>query len=489
MSTERQRSRLLEATFAVVAEEGYREMTVGRVAARASLSRRTFYELFSDREDCFLYAFDYALDVLVERARPAFESEREWVAGVRAGLAALLECLDREPALRRLVFVEALAAGPRVLARRTEVLEALAAVVDGGRARGRAPQGLPSLVAEGVVGAVFGVIHARIFQRRPEPLAELLDSLMATIVLPYRGSAAAAGELARATATAARELEPAASQGRGVAGGSQTHGPAGSQTHGPAGSQTHGPAGSQTHGPADPSPGSTVRVPWDASVPSVRGVSGRPLGSSLPADFRLTVRTQMALTAIARLNGAGVNPTNRTVSEEIGVNGRGQVSYLMARLRSQGLIEDTGGRGRGAPKAWRLTRHGEAVLDAHRGGRASSRTGAREIVRGGKLAPKRGRRVRSAPARPASAGFRLTVRTQLVLTAVAENVGASNREIAAAAGIRDQGQISKLLARLADRGLVHNAAHATAGFPKAWRLTPSGEALLHATRTVSERAA
>jgi AcrR family transcriptional regulator len=88
MSTERQHSRLLEATFAVVAEEGYREMTVGRVAARASLSRRTFYELFSDREDCFLYAFDYALDVLVERARPAFESEREWVASVRSSRPA-----------------------------------------------------------------------------------------------------------------------------------------------------------------------------------------------------------------------------------------------------------------------------------------------------------------------------------------------------------------------------------------------------------------
>ena len=64
-----------------------------------------------------------------------------------------------------------------------------------------------------------------------------------------------------------------------------------------------------------------------------------------------------------------------------------------------------------------------------------------------------------------------------------------NREIAEAAGIRDQGQISKLLARLQDRGLVHNSAHASAGFAKAWQLTPSGEALLHATPTHSERAA
>ena len=59
---------------------------------------------------------------------------------MRAALAALLRALDREPAVRRLVFVEALAAGPRVLARRARVLEGLAVVVDGGRANAKAPR-------------------------------------------------------------------------------------------------------------------------------------------------------------------------------------------------------------------------------------------------------------------------------------------------------------------------------------------------------------
>ena len=53
----------------------------------------------------------------------AWEGEREWAARVRAALGALLQILDEEPALRTLVFVEALGAGPRVLARRAEVLE------------------------------------------------------------------------------------------------------------------------------------------------------------------------------------------------------------------------------------------------------------------------------------------------------------------------------------------------------------------------------
>ncbi|HEY3865677.1 MAG TPA: TetR/AcrR family transcriptional regulator [Solirubrobacteraceae bacterium] len=190
-----QRGRLLSATFALIGEAGFEGMNARRVSERAGVSNRTFYEFFSDREDCFLAAFNYAFDGLELEARAGWESQLGWTARVRAALSALLVALDREPAVRRLVFVEALAAGPRVLASRARVLESLAGVVDGGRANTKAPRRLPPLVAEGVVGGAFGVIHARLLELRPEPLVELLGSLMAMIVLPYRGSTAAAGEI------------------------------------------------------------------------------------------------------------------------------------------------------------------------------------------------------------------------------------------------------------------------------------------------------
>jgi DNA-binding MarR family transcriptional regulator len=199
----------------------------------------------------------------------------------------------------------------------------------------------------------------------------------------------------------------------------------------------------------------------------------------------------------------------------MGVADQGQVSRLMMRLQEQGLVENARGHTKGLEKAWCLTAHGEAVLDAHRGGQAP-RTDGGMSVGGGKLAAKRGRPHQDGKAGPGfltadkpatfpaegldlrgwpgetfriPRRFRLTVRTHLVLTAVAEHAGASNREIAGAAGVKDEGQISKLLARLQDRGLIHNTARATAGFPKAWQLTPQGEALLHASRPLSERAA
>ena len=137
------RGRLLSATFALVGERGYEGVTARSVSERAGVSNRTFYECFSDREDCFLAAFNHAVDGLELGGRVRVGSRSSgWTARVRAALAALLRTLDREPAVRRLVFVEALAAGPRVLARRASVLEGLAGVVDQGRANAQAPAGV-----------------------------------------------------------------------------------------------------------------------------------------------------------------------------------------------------------------------------------------------------------------------------------------------------------------------------------------------------------
>ena len=124
--SELQRARLLDATFAVVAEQGYRGMAVRAVAERAGVSSKTFYDLFSDREDCFLAAFDHGVEQLAAHARPAFERERDWVAGIRAGLGVLLSSLDGEPALRQAGVRGGVGAGPRVLARRAQVLGQLA---------------------------------------------------------------------------------------------------------------------------------------------------------------------------------------------------------------------------------------------------------------------------------------------------------------------------------------------------------------------------
>jgi AcrR family transcriptional regulator/DNA-binding MarR family transcriptional regulator len=303
--TELQRARLLDAAFAVVSEDGYRRMTARRVSGRAGVSNKTFYDLFSDREDCFLAAFDHAVDEIAAVVIPAYEGEKEWATRIRAGLGALLGFLERESALRRLVFVEALGAGSRVLERRAQVLEVLQGAVDQGRASAKAVRGLPPLTAEGVVGAAFGVIHARLLESHPEPLTGLLGSLMAMIVLPYRGHAAAAGELTRPA-----PKPPVALAGRERLGA-----------------------------PLTPVGVGRARIP-----------------------FRLTVRTHRVLAAIAELTARGADPNNREVSDAAGVTDQGQISKLLARLEGHGLLLNTGGHTQGIARAWHLTPRGEEIV-------------------------------------------------------------------------------------------------------------------------------
>jgi AcrR family transcriptional regulator/DNA-binding MarR family transcriptional regulator len=190
--------RILAAMAEVASERGAGSVTVAHVVGRAGVSRRTFYDLFADREECFLAAFEEAIGRVGAQVIAAYEGEAGWRERVRAGLWALLVFLDDEPSTAKLCVVESLAAGPRVLERRAVVMRVLVRAVDEGRAAvpKKATQP-PPLTAEGVVGAVLSVIHTRLSEANPKPLSGLLGELMGVIVLPYLGQASAQKELSK----------------------------------------------------------------------------------------------------------------------------------------------------------------------------------------------------------------------------------------------------------------------------------------------------
>ncbi len=353
-STPWQRGRLLSATFELVEEQGYGGATARSISERAGVSSRTFYECFGDREDCFLATFNYAVAGLELELRAGWESQLGWTARVRGALAALLLALDREPAVARLVFVEALAAGPRVLARRARVLESLAGVIDEGRVNAKAPGALPPLVAEAAVGATFSVIHARLLELRPRPLVELLGSLMAAIVLPYRGMGAAA-----------RELESPTSSGRRGASRSRSNRPA----H-PAWRAERSSTGS----PIVQHTSERGRRPIvrDRPAPPIVAPTLIAVPTGLTVDFRLTARARAALAAVA--GRPGLN--NLEVSEAIGLADQGQISRMMKRLSEQDLVENARGHSKRLAKAWHLTPRGEELLRASRPVHRRTDTGA-----------------------------------------------------------------------------------------------------------------
>jgi AcrR family transcriptional regulator len=195
--TEIQRARILAAAAEVVGELGYSGMTVAQVIGRAKVSRKTFYDLFADRQDCFMAVFEETIARTRELVEEACADEEQWRESIRSGLARLLAFLEEEPALARICLVEAQGAGTKVLERRAQVFGELAEVVDRGRAVTRAVREPPKITAEGIVGAVFAVLQTRLLEHSDEPFAGLLGPLMSMLVLPYLGPRAAHDELTR----------------------------------------------------------------------------------------------------------------------------------------------------------------------------------------------------------------------------------------------------------------------------------------------------
>ncbi len=299
--SEMQRSRLLSAAVAAVNEEGYAHVTVAHITERARVSRRTFYDLFENRDAC--------LGALIEDVVATIEKEiargdldgLAWRERVRGGLLAILSFFDREPALAQVCVVQSLRGGPDVLKRREEILSRLAGVLDEGRHEISRGGGITELTAEGLIGASLAIVYARL-QRGDgmSPLRGLTGALMSMIVLPYLGSAAARRELTRPVPAEAQLAE------RGE---------------------------------------SSVSAP----------PNGDPLAG---VPMRLTYRTALVLGCIADEPGA----SNRVIGDHAGVSDQGQISKLLARLERLGLAANTGdGHLKGEPNAWWLTPKGVQV--------------------------------------------------------------------------------------------------------------------------------
>jgi len=193
-----QRSRLLTGAVRAIDEHGYAQVTVSQITRRAGVSRRTFYEIFANREECLTAVVEDVVSTIAAELAELDLEGRTWRERIRAGLTAILAFLDREPVLARVCVVQALQAGPHVLQRREAILARLAAAVDEGRLERQRCEGCTPLTAEGLIGAAFGITYARLQRGTEQPLTELLNELMAMIVLPYLGPAAARREQARA---------------------------------------------------------------------------------------------------------------------------------------------------------------------------------------------------------------------------------------------------------------------------------------------------
>jgi AcrR family transcriptional regulator len=192
-----QEARLLTATLETVDERGYSSLTVAQITERAGVSRKTFYDLFEDCEDCFLATVNWGIELLAPAVVQAYRMESGWREGIRAGLAVLLGFFDAAPAFAQLLVVEARAPGNHARQRAGEIFERLAVAIDEGGAGAPPGQEPLPIAGEAVVGAVWSILYSRLTHRYTRSLLALHGTLMSVIVLAYLGQETAHEELSR----------------------------------------------------------------------------------------------------------------------------------------------------------------------------------------------------------------------------------------------------------------------------------------------------
>jgi AcrR family transcriptional regulator len=189
-----QRERLIAGLAEAIAENGYAGTTIAHITRHAAVSRRTFYEHFASKDECFVAAYDTVMAELRERVAQAFEEEDDWPHAVRAGIAAMLHFLAAEPNLARLCMVEALVAGPVVVERYDAAIQSFVPYFQTGR-EGRPPEVLARLsptTEEALVGGMMSLISRRIIAGKTAELESLLPDLVEFTLTPYLGSDEAA---------------------------------------------------------------------------------------------------------------------------------------------------------------------------------------------------------------------------------------------------------------------------------------------------------
>jgi len=160
------------------AGDGYAGATVARVIAHAGVSRPTFYEYFTDKDDCFLAALQAIQDQLEPMVRSAVLGEPPERA-VDGAVAALVQFADRVPAIARVLLDQATGGGARALDVRDRGIDALARLIEQRYEAAPARSAVvPDLAPRTVIGGIFRLLASRLRTRRPCN-AELLEDLLA----------------------------------------------------------------------------------------------------------------------------------------------------------------------------------------------------------------------------------------------------------------------------------------------------------------------
>ncbi|MCR3718071.1 transcriptional regulator, TetR family [Prauserella flava] len=93
------RRRLLDGLAAELAAGSYRDATVAGIVRRARTSRRTFYQHFADRDECFVTLMAETTGEMVRYVSEAVDETEPWPEQVRSAVEAWFAYAEAEPAI------------------------------------------------------------------------------------------------------------------------------------------------------------------------------------------------------------------------------------------------------------------------------------------------------------------------------------------------------------------------------------------------------
>lgn len=191
---EQQRVRIMNAMLEASAERGFLNMRVSDVIGIAKLSRRTYYDLFSNRIDAFDAACVAASEILFRAGRLAVATRPRatWTERLAVMLDGLLAAAAQHRAAARVLVVEILAAHPKRdgLARRTEAFGPLVALMEEAQLASDGPE----LAVEIAAGCLYAILGTDLWGSGSRPIAIRSEEVFVLVATPVIGLEQAVAE-------------------------------------------------------------------------------------------------------------------------------------------------------------------------------------------------------------------------------------------------------------------------------------------------------
>lgn len=188
-----QRERLIAGLTEVLHEVGYQRTTVSLIGKRAAVSKSDFYKHFESKDDCFVAAYDAAIERIREQVTEACaEYDRdEWSPRVRDAIVALIKFLSHEPAVAGIALVEGLRAGRGIYDRYQAAVESFVPILREGAPEAPGGGEVPEATDEAVIGGIASLLGRRVLAGEARQLDELTPAVLEFALTPYLGNNAA----------------------------------------------------------------------------------------------------------------------------------------------------------------------------------------------------------------------------------------------------------------------------------------------------------